>query len=218
MKGKTNNSKKVRKRFIIESIAVFFIIATPFIHKIHDYLPRDPDETFNFLGMLIDRNGFTNLRAYGWFLLQKVIPFYLLLIWFFTNKHWWYHILLIPLCMYAFQIFEVLYSEDTIVDTENIFWLLPICMVVIPFVYFVRVKLYDKHVHGIDLEAMDAELKYYRDKERQANHFVKEKPSAEPQKEEEVEDELSDELPRSMLQKMFSNLKHSMQNLLDMLL
>ena len=210
------NSKKARKRFFIESILIFFIIATPFIHKIHDYLPRDPEATFNFFGMIIDKNGFANLRTYSWFLLNKFIPFYLLLIWFFTNKHWWYHIILIPLCMYAFQIFEVLYSEDDLVDTENIFWLLPICMVVIPFVYFVRVKLYDKHVHGIDLEAMDAELNYYRDKEREANHFVKEK--SEVTSENEVNNDLSDKLPKSMIQKMLGNLKHSMQNLLDMLL
>ncbi len=52
------------------------------------------------------------------------------------------------------------------VDTENVMWLLPICMVIIPFVYFVRVKLYDKYVHGIDLEAMDAELKLYKEKEK----------------------------------------------------
>ncbi len=66
--------------------------------------------------------------------------------------------------MYAFQIFEVIYSEDKYVDSENILWLLPICMVIIPFVYFVRVKLYDKYVHGIDLEAMDAELEALKSK------------------------------------------------------
>jgi amino acid permease len=69
--------------------------------------------------------------------------------------------------MYAFQIFEAMYSDDKFVDTENILWLLPVCMVVIPFVYFIRIKLYDKHVHGIDLEAMDAELQAYRERERQ---------------------------------------------------
>lgn len=211
-----NQGKKAKKRFFIESIAIFFIIATPFIHKFHDYLPTDPDATFNFLGLTIDRNGFYDLQTYGWFLLNKFIPFYLVLIWFFTNKHWWYHILLIPLCMYAFQIFEVVYSVDKAVDTENIFWLLPICMVVIPFVYFIRVKLYDKHVHGIDLEAMDAELQYYREKEKQSNHFVKEKPEGDAK--EEVEKELSNELPNSMLQKMFNSLKHSMQSFLDMIL
>jgi len=61
--------------------------------------------------------------------------------------------------MYAFQIFEGVVSEDKYIDTENVMWLLPVCMVVIPVVYFIRIKLYDKYVHGIDLEAMDAELK-----------------------------------------------------------
>ena len=216
MKVEPRNSKMARKRFFIESIAIFFIIAAPFIHKLHDYLPDDPSTTIDFFGLVIDRNGFADLRTYGWFIINKLIPFYLLLIWFFTNRHWWYHILLIPLCMYAFQIFEVLQSEDDFIETENILWLLPVCMVVIPFVYFIRVKLYDKHVHGIDLEAMDAELKYYRDKERKANHFVKENTDTATQASEESD--LSDKLPKSMIQKMFSSLKHSMQSLLDMLL
>ncbi len=38
-------------------------------------------------------------------------------------------------------------------------------MITIPFVYFIRIKLYDKHVHGIDLEAMDAELQELKQKD-----------------------------------------------------
>jgi hypothetical protein len=66
--------------------------------------------------------------------------------------------------MYAFQIFEGVVSEDNYIDTENVMWILPVCMVIIPFVYFIRIKLYDKHVHGIDLEAMDAELITFKNK------------------------------------------------------
>jgi hypothetical protein len=47
--------------------------------------------------------------------------------------------------------------------------------VIIPFVYFIRVKLFDKHVLGIDLEAMDKELKAYREKElMEKEHLQKE--------------------------------------------
>ena len=118
------------------------------------------------MGYTIGDNGFGSVNMYGWFLVQKIIPLYLLIIWFFTCKDWWYHIILIPIMMYAFQIFETLFSEDQFVDTENVLWLLPVCMVVIPIVYFIRIKLYDKHVHGIDLDAMDAELKMLQEKER----------------------------------------------------
>ena len=88
-----------------------------------------------------------------------------MIIWFFTSRDWWYHILLIPIAMFAFQLFEAFYSQDDYVDTENIWWLLPVCMVVIPFVYFIRIKLYDKYVHGIDLEAMEAELEAIKKKQ-----------------------------------------------------
>ncbi len=97
--------------------------------------------------------------------MSKIVPLYLLFLWFLTSRNWWYHISLIPIAMYAFQVFEVLFDSDNNIDTENIWWLLPICMVVIPFVYFIRIKLYDKYVHGIDLEAMEAELEAIKKKQ-----------------------------------------------------
>lgn len=217
MNTKSEKGKKARKRFVIESVAIFLIILTPFLFKSHEYLPRDPEATFSFLGLEIDRNGFTNVRVHIWFLLGKIIPLYLLIIWFFTCKHWWYHILLIPICMYAFQIFESAYRLDQSVDTENIFWILPVCMVIIPFVYFIRVKLYDKHVHGIDLEAMDAELQYYRDKE---NNELKKHGITPPSsyldsklEEDETKTDLSEKLPQSILSKLLGQIKHSFQSI-----
>jgi len=171
-KNKSNPKAIARKRFFIETFAVFFIIISPFIFKSHQYLSGDPEATLSFLGMSFDRNGFADLNTYGWFLLGKMVPFYLFVIWFFTCKHWWYHTILIPAMMYAFQIFEVIYSEDNIVDTENIWWLLPVCMVVIPFVYLIRIKLYDKHVHGIDLEAMEAELHALKQKQSKDQKII----------------------------------------------
>lgn len=167
MKKQLNEkNRKAKKRIIIESFIVFLIIISPFVFKVHEYVSTDPEATLNFLGITIGNNGFQNVSVYLWFLLGKIVPMYLLLIWFFTCKDWWYHIIIIPILMYAFQIFEGVFFESKYVDIENIMWLLPVCMVVIPFVYFIRIKLYDKHVHGIDLEAMDAELKAYREKEK----------------------------------------------------
>jgi hypothetical protein len=208
-------NKRAKKRFVTESVLIFLIIAAPFFFKSHDYLSRDPEVTIQFFGFVIDRNGFADLYTYGWFLLGKIIPLYLLTIWFFTCKHWWYHILLIPICMYAFQLFEVVYSKDEFVDTENLLWLLPVCMVVITFVYFIRVKLYDKYVHGIDLEAMDVELQYYRDKENNElrkhgitppSAYAEENTDAKP------EADLSEKMPQSVLSKLLSQLKHSFQS------
>ncbi|MAU26138.1 MAG: hypothetical protein CMH45_01865, partial [Muricauda sp.] len=40
-----------------------------------------------------------------------------------------------------------------------------VTMVIVPIVYFIRIKLVDKYVHGIDLKAMDTELKLHKEKE-----------------------------------------------------
>jgi hypothetical protein len=155
-----------KKKIIFDTIAVFFIAVTPFLYKVYDYLPiNDPDAVVSFLGITIGSNGFADVSTYVWFLTVKIIPFLLLVIWFFTSRDWWYHILLIPIAMYAFQLFEAIFSEDDYVDSQNIWWLIPVCMVVIPFVYFIRIKLYDRYVHGIDLDAMEVELHSLKQKQ-----------------------------------------------------
>lgn len=161
---KTEKGQKAKKRILIESTVVFCIILAPFLLKIYELFPSDSQFT-TVLGIEIGSNNWNDVSTYMWFVFQKVVPLYLMFIWFMTCKHWWYHILLIPIVMYAFQIFEDVFDNDYIVDTENLLWLLPICVVLIPFVYFIRLKLYDKHVHGIDLEAMDEELRILKEKE-----------------------------------------------------
>lgn len=165
MKGKTQINRRARKRIIIESIVAFCIVMSPFIFKSHEYFSEVDGEIDSFLGFMISSNGFSDVSTYVWFIVGKLVPFYLLVIWFFTCKHWWYHIILIPMMMYGFQLFELYFSEDETIDSENLIWLLPLCIIIIPFVYFIRLKLYDKHVHGIDLEAMDEELTILKAKE-----------------------------------------------------
>ena len=204
------DNKAARRRFVIETAGLILIALTPFLFKSHDYLPEDPDATINIFGYIIDKNHFPDISTYAWYLLNKLIPLYLLIIWFFSCKHWWYHIILIPLCTYAFQIFEVLYYQDEYVDTENILWLLPICMIVIPFVYFIRVKLYDKYVHGIDLEAMEAELQTL--KQKNTSSFGSTRNAVETE-ESEVKVDLSENVSKRTLSKLFQEFRMTLKNL-----
>jgi hypothetical protein len=218
-KEKTDKRSKARKRILIESLMVFFIVISPFIFKLHEYVTSDPDATLNFLGITIDKNGFPNINVYIWFLLGKIVPFYLLLIWFFTCKHWWYHIILIPVLMYAFQIFEGVISEDNYIDTENVVWILPVCMVIIPFVYFIRIKLYDKHVHGIDLDAMDAELSTLKSKADDSQSITLQKEEIVEEKAEEptanqyltISEYINTKLSTDNLERKFKQFQHSLK-------
>ena len=126
--------------------------------------------------------------------------------------------------MYAFQIFEVLYSHDDNIDTENLFWLLPICMVIIPFVYFIRIKLYDKHVHGIDLEAMDAELQTYKEKERLQQEGNDAGPNIDQTTdmeqdtnvEQAPENDLSEKIANHTLSQLIKQFRRSVKDVLDL--
>lgn len=162
-----NNTKrkKAKKKIFLESLLVFFISISPFLYKVYEYLPYNANGDVAVFGMTIGDNGFPDTQTYLWFLTSKIVPLYLLIFWFLTSRDWWYHIIIIPIAMFAFQLFEVVYDSDSYVDTDNIWWLIPICMITIPFVYFIRIKLYDKHVHGIDLEAIDAELEELKQKD-----------------------------------------------------
>jgi hypothetical protein len=114
--------------------------------------------------------------------------------------------------MYAFQLFEVIISPDLNIDTKNVLWLLPICMVVIPFVYFIRIKIYDKYVHGIDLEALDAELKSYGLSENTESIEMTPRFGTK-HVENNGESDLSDETPKRTLQQIFSGLRMSLRSL-----
>jgi len=215
MKKKLRNTSAKRK-IIFDTIALFFIGITPFLYKIYDYLPIDPEATVSFLGITIGNNGFADVSTYVWFLTVKLVPLFLLLIWFFTSRDWWYHILLIPIAMYAFQLFEAVFSEDDYVDTQNIWWLIPVCMVVIPFVYLIRIKLYDRYVNGIDLDAMEVELNALKQKQinQQKNTTFEERPQTVEYR--SLSEWLNQTLSTGNLEFMFRQFQNTIRNWLHL--
>ena len=75
--------------------------------------------------------------------MMKGVPLYLLFIWFFTCRHWWYHVLLIPIAMFAFQLVAAFVDETGIIDEFHLMYLIPIMAVVIPSIYLVRAKMFN---------------------------------------------------------------------------
>lgn len=161
---KNVNTKRKSKSLLIGSAVAILIGITPYLFYLYNYFPDQPI----FESWLFTYESKFNMSIYitAWLVMGKFIPLLLLILWFFTCKHWWYHIILIPIAMFAFQLFSILTEDTNVFDVAEIYWLIPIMLVITPFVYFIRVKLFDKHVLGIDLEAMDAELKQYKEKER----------------------------------------------------
>ena len=146
-----DNYNYKKKSLITGTIIASFIIACPFLFYLYEGFPdsatwESPFGTYTSYY-------WENVNILAWVLFGKFIPFCLLLIWFFTCKHWWYHVILVPLCMYAFQIYTTLNSDITSTDTVEIYVLAPVIFIMAIFSYTIRTKVFDK-IHGIDLREL----------------------------------------------------------------
>lgn len=160
--NKNSPKKRKSRSLLIGSMIAIIIAITPFIFYSYEYFPHGPTlETWLFTYVSKYQE---SVSLAMWIYLGKIVPLLLLILWFFTCKHWWYHTILIPAAMYSFQLFSSIVEDTGYIDEVEIYWLLPIMMIIIPFVYFIRVKLFDKHVLGIDLEAMEKELNTLKQK------------------------------------------------------
>ncbi|WP_405201953.1 hypothetical protein [Dokdonia sp. LLG6352-1] len=82
----------------------------------------------------------------------------LLLIWFFTCKHWWYHSILVPIAMYVFQIYTTIQDDLQFADTDEFYIIIPLIAIVAAITYTIRTKIFDR-LYGVNL---DQELKRVR--------------------------------------------------------
>lgn len=149
----------MKKSLILGSIVAFLIAISPYVFYLYENFPKtNVWETTLFT---LKSSYYDTLYVAAWSFVNKFVPFYLLLLWFFTCRHWWYHIILIPIAMYAFQLFSTINNDIQAIDEMEIYYLIPIMLVIIPIVYLFRLKLFDKVVHGIDMRKLDEELKKY---------------------------------------------------------
>ncbi len=147
-----------KKSLIQGGIIVFIIACTPLIYYGYESFSDDTQVWETFLFTFTTE--YPSLYQYAWFLTGKVIPVLLLLIWFFTCKHWWHWIILVPLSMYIFQLFNIL-KQNLNADEVEIIFVIPVMMVVIPFVYLIRAKLFSQ-MRQNDLKSFEEELLHKR--------------------------------------------------------
>jgi len=138
------------------SIIAFLIAFSPYIFYLYEIFPDGPVwETSLFR---YESKYYLNVLTAAWTYLGKIMPLFLLLIWFFTCKHWWYHSILIPITMYAYQLFTAVYQDMYLniepMDINGLIYLAPFFIVILIIVYLVRIQIFDR-VYGIDLSELN---------------------------------------------------------------
>ena len=131
-----------KKNFITGSIIATVIAATPYLFYLYESVPDTPVwHTFLFI---YDSKWYGSVMTTAWTLTNKAIPLLLLFIWFFTCRHWWYHVLLVPITMFSFQIFTILNDDLKYVDSNQFLFLIPIMAIIVPSIYLIRAKIFNR--------------------------------------------------------------------------
>jgi hypothetical protein len=142
---------------LLGSIIALSIAFSPYIFYLYEIFPSGPVWENSFF--TYESKYYLNVLTAAWTYLGKITPLFLLLIWFFTCKHWWYHSILIPISMYSYQL-AVAFYEDVYLDSEifmdidGLIYLAPFFIGVLVIVYLVRIQIFDR-VYGIDLSELN---------------------------------------------------------------
>jgi hypothetical protein len=157
LKFRHTDKKSYNRQILKGSLIATFIAATPFLFYLYEYVPDEKIWT-NFL-FTYDSNLYENANTAFWVLSMKIVPLLLALIWFFTCRHWWYHVLIVPIAMFIFQCFSALNDDIVFMDELHIVWLLPFMAFIIPSIYLIRAKMFNKiNYHDKTMEELEEEF------------------------------------------------------------
>ncbi|MCB4797653.1 hypothetical protein [Neotamlana laminarinivorans] len=131
-----------RKSLIKGSVIATLIAITPFLFNLYESVPNT--QVWNTFLFTYDSKHWSNANIVMWIFATKAIPLFLLLIWFFTNKHWWYHALLVPIIMYLYQIMVLFNDDQKYFDEFQLIYMMPVMAVIIPSIYLIRAKMFDE--------------------------------------------------------------------------
>lgn len=140
--GKLEYQRTDRKSLIIGSIIATLIAATPFLFYLYESVPDTP--TWDTSLFRYDSKYYGSMLTVSWTLMGKAMPLFLLFVWFFTCRHWWYHTLLVPISMYVYQIFTTINDDLMYVDSNQFVYLIPIMAIIIPSIYLIRAQIFNK--------------------------------------------------------------------------
>lgn len=161
METKSQLSKKANlkdKKFISGAVIATLIAITPYIFYLHESVP-DVEVWDTFLGTY-NSGYYSSAGIAVWVLLGKFVPLYLLFLWFFTCRHWWYHTLLVPISMYAYQIFDIISKDTDNMDHGQLIYLIPVMAIIIPSIYLIRARIFNKvNEANKSMQELEDELK-----------------------------------------------------------
>lgn len=139
-----------RSSLFISSLIILLIISTPYLLYMYKGISPDAQNIKTIFGTI--KSGFyPNVQTYIYSFFAKFVPLLLLIIWFITNKYWWAHSLSIPISVYLFQLISIINDSEKYYDEVEFIYAVPITVVVVVILYFIRSKI-SIYIQAVDLK------------------------------------------------------------------
>ncbi len=136
----TNQSKKPSARYLLTgSLIIAFMLFIPYAFYLYQSFPAT--STYEIFGVTFTSNYYESVRYFMYNVFAKLIPLSLLILWFTTCKHWWYHAIVIPISVYVFQFISVVNDDVEFNDEFEFVYSLPFTLLILTILYFVRSKI-----------------------------------------------------------------------------
>lgn len=147
-----------KRAIVIGSVIGIFLAISPYLFYLYESVPND--EVWNTFLFSYRSNFYHDANTAMWVLTGKLIPLIFLIIWFFTNRNWWYHSLLVPITMYVHQIIAFFIDETKLLDEFQLLYMVPVMAIIIPSIYLIRAKMFN-HINQAHktLEELENEFK-----------------------------------------------------------
>lgn len=149
-----HNTKKYNKTILLGSIVAILIAITPYLFSLHESVPKQ--KIWETILFTYDSASWEDANYAMWVITGKAIPLLLLLIWFFTCRHWWHHTIMVPIAMYIYQIYIVLDGDSVHTDELQLVYLIPLMAFAIPATYLIRARIFNK-INNVDKSMQDLE-------------------------------------------------------------
>ena len=147
------NSRK--SSLLVGSIIIFLIVVTPYLLYFYKALPSS--ENIETIFGTIKGGYYESASNYIYWFSTKFVPLLLLFIWFITNKHWWVHALIIPITVYSFQLISVINDSEGFVDEVEFVYTVPITIIIVGILYFLRGKL-SIYIQALNLKEVEDKI------------------------------------------------------------
>lgn len=156
----TSLTQKRLNHLLTGSIIAAFILLSPILFYSYKYGVFPEGKTWETSFFTLTSNYYESVSTFFWVFFGKFVPLYLMCIWFFTCRYWWYWSILLPIGMYIFQIISLFSEEFRLKDEPiDLMYIIPAIILTGVLLLYLRFRII-KYIDMFNLkERIDNQIK-----------------------------------------------------------